>query len=74
MDSFFIIFSGYETTNLWDVWTSDGQVAGYQTQFDVPNSNNLAFVTVRGAGHEVLRTKMRFPFFYFSSFFIGANL
>ena len=39
----------------WDVWTVDGQVAGYVTKFDTPHSSisRFSFVTVHFAGHEV---------------------
>ena len=40
---------GYETCALWNTWKVDEQTAGFFTTFD----NNLAFVTVHSAGHEV---------------------
>ena len=39
----------------WNVWTVDGQTAGYITKFDTPYSKDsrFAFMTVHFAGHEV---------------------
>jgi len=39
----------------WNVWTVDGQTAGYITKFDTPYSKDsrFAFITVHFAGHEV---------------------
>jgi carboxypeptidase C (cathepsin A) len=44
----------------WSPWEVDGQVAGFKTEFEVPNKNGLGaftFATVHGAGHMVPATQ-----------------
>jgi len=51
----------------WKAWKVDEQIAGYYTEFDVPNGK-FAFVTVHGAGHMVPSTQPKRGFALFEQF------
>jgi carboxypeptidase C (cathepsin A) len=62
----------YLVTSNWKVWSVNGQVAGYETQFKGPNNFRLA--TVHGAGHEVPTYKPEQAYVLFESFINHVSL
>jgi carboxypeptidase C (cathepsin A) len=62
----------YLVTSNWKVWSVNGQVAGYETQFKGPNNFRLA--TVHGAGHEVPTYKPEQAYVLFESFINDVSL
>lgn len=70
---------GFEETTPWHPWfgqalAGGGRVAaGYATQYGPP-ALDLAFVTIKGAGHEVPTYKPAAAFDMFASFLNGTKL
>jgi hypothetical protein len=53
---------------MWEVYTVDGQVAGYQTKWE---GTKFAFITVRGAGHEVPTYKPEVALYLWDNYLQG---
>jgi serine carboxypeptidase-like clade I len=68
---------GYPVKNAWASWSINegtgvgNQVAGYLTQFTVPNGS-FAFATVKGAGHMVPEFQPQSAFQMYKNFLTGA--
>ncbi|KAF5206765.1 Serine carboxypeptidase-like [Thalictrum thalictroides] len=60
---------GLPPASPWRPWYDDGQVGGWTQQF-----TGLNFVTVRGAGHEIPRTRPKLGLVLFKSFLSGSPM
>ncbi|XP_010527286.1 PREDICTED: serine carboxypeptidase-like 20 isoform X2 [Tarenaya hassleriana] len=61
---------GYNVTDGWRPWMLDDQVAGYIQGY----SNNLTFLTIKGAGHTVPEYKPRESLSFYSRFLAGEKI
>lgn len=63
----------YKNSNLWNIWSVDGQTSGFITQFITPLDskevpNRFTYATVHGAGHECPAYKPKEAFILFQAF------
>ena len=56
----------------WTAWESEGQVAGYLTQYTSPSGSSFDFATVKGAGHMVPQVRPTQAFTLISTFLSGG--